>query len=609
MFRDGIFESFGDFLDSIRESTLKENMNQLIRSVVDLYSDKGYKVDPEDVHFYLMTLPSDDLDYLEEQLAQGNEEEAMSVLRDLEFGRQDESKTNEVSRKIATDTELPDKEPPEGDAERLSMEDWCDTDKDGKPKRKDKVEYPSKLREPTDKEMSDEVKYERKKDPLYLCNDCFKTFRASEAVCKCGSRNVERIGKIKEFQDTTGRAPADYVEKHPGKFEVVFYDGTKVQVDADSKWDAKEKASGEYGKRVSQVNQLSSNESIKETVQELVGETPGINRHDQEILNWAIEHDVISNEWPNEEQMIDQLSMYTAEEAETVGKGPEDVHGLDLGEIEAAYLKYILLPKAKEEYVTKSREVNLEKTVGESKTNEAPKVKMTTGSGTSYYAECPKCGATNWLSSELTTNSVVCKECRTPFKLGEEVEHEDYIRREIPEKKMIEGNWWQQLLNDVQKDVKFKEILEQYGMESDEVFRYFADKYWSKSASRNSVEVALQDVVKELNLEESKVNEQDVETLRKRRMNIEQQMLQSEKKYKEEQNRLGSMVDELNQKIKELEKKESKLKEQDENGYKTIAKGIEDERSAQALARDKDGQVIEDPEDSSKFAVIVKKER
>ena len=109
-----------------------------------------------------------------------------------------EFKVTETNRKEATQTEMPDKESPEGDAEKSRMEDWADTDKDGKPKRKDKVEYPSKLYEPIDKELSDEITYERKKDPLYLCNECFKTFRCNKPVCECGSENVEQIIKIKE---------------------------------------------------------------------------------------------------------------------------------------------------------------------------------------------------------------------------------------------------------------------------------------------------------------------------------------------------------------------------------------------------------------------------
>jgi hypothetical protein len=107
-----------------------------------------------------------------------------------------ESKLEEDTRKEAEQTMQPQEEQSKEDAERLSMEDWSEEDKDGAPKRKDKVEYDSKLREPEEKEFSQEVKYERKTDPLYLCNECFKTFRSKGFACTfCASPKTERIVK------------------------------------------------------------------------------------------------------------------------------------------------------------------------------------------------------------------------------------------------------------------------------------------------------------------------------------------------------------------------------------------------------------------------------
>jgi len=94
------------------------------------------------------------------------------------------------------------------------------------------------------------------------------------------------------------------------------------------------------------IAKLEESKNVKESVQELIGEIPGINPEDQKILNWAITNKTIPNEFPENGDMIDQLSKF--ESLEDVGV--EDPEGLDLGEIEAVYLKYILLPQAKEAY-------------------------------------------------------------------------------------------------------------------------------------------------------------------------------------------------------------------------------------------------------------------
>lgn len=45
------------------------------------------------------------------------------------------------------------------------------------------------------------------------------------------------------------------------------------------------------------------------------------------------------------------------------------------------------------------------------------KITKTTGSGSSYSADCPKCGKTKILGSELNTMSAVCDKCYTAFNL------------------------------------------------------------------------------------------------------------------------------------------------------------------------------------------------
>jgi len=402
MFRDGIFVSFSDLLNT--------------RVIIDIFSDRGYTLDEEELFSFLTNLGETELEYLEDALARGNEEEVLYIVKpnlsietnesaideyteeerepfydprspeerywienagnlamkivdclrdegyrlaqssvegleddikqipeekyeevedlvrffsiedfrhlfpgyELEEDIQNESKFLEQKRKEVEQTEMPKMETPKDDAERLSMEDWSDTDKEGNPKRRDNVEYPSKLYEPEEEEMKDNIRYENRKHPLYLCDECFKTFRNLKAVCIfCESKNVEKIvKKVKEkeevpflkdvysveyIQDSEKhetrvmafdefnaeelvkkdhpnvevlsvkkisevKVKEDYVEKHPGTFEVVFNDGHKETLDADSKVDAKQKARKAYPK--STISHVIAKEVAKEMPQE-----------------------------------------------------------------------------------------------------------------------------------------------------------------------------------------------------------------------------------------------------------------------------------------------------------------------------------------------------
>jgi len=151
--------------------------------------------------------------------------------------KSDESKTNEDTRKEAEQTMQPQEEQPKEDAERLSMEDWSEEDKDGKPKRKDDVEYPSKLREPEEKEFEQEVKYERRMDPLYLCNECFKTFRANKPICKCGSAVVERI--LKEQADSCRKCGRQSVVRDGLCMKCLEEEEKRRERERDSRYESK----------------------------------------------------------------------------------------------------------------------------------------------------------------------------------------------------------------------------------------------------------------------------------------------------------------------------------------------------------------------------------
>ena len=197
----------------------------------------------------------------------------------------------------------------------------------------------------------------KKQKPLWLCNECFKTFRADECACTfCESTDAENL--LEGYGDLAGSTKevfkVTWKNTETGKEE-------SIRVMAFDKEDAKKEVEKNPKKRVSKVEgpiksaekgneapfeQVSEGSDLQESVSELVGETPGIDIENQKILNWAIEKNIVSNEWPSVEQMIDVVAGL-----DVIDKsGVEDSDGLDLGEIEAVYLKYILLPKATAAY-------------------------------------------------------------------------------------------------------------------------------------------------------------------------------------------------------------------------------------------------------------------
>lgn len=77
---------------------------------------------------------------------------------------------------------------------------------------------------------------------------------------------------------------------------------------------------------------------IKEGVQELIGEVPGIEKDEQEALRKAIEDGTISNEWPSDEEMVDALTKAGVDSAIADAE--------DLEDFRLAYLKHVLLTLA-----------------------------------------------------------------------------------------------------------------------------------------------------------------------------------------------------------------------------------------------------------------------
>ena len=279
MFRDGIFENFGDFLDSVKESTgdfagpeLKEirydvwyrDNNDPTLGLIK-FGKYGVIADsPSEAKEHVRATLEDEVpgnkfeimdvklrneSKFEENLVRAHQirkakavlngatdlgmtkEEAEEILKNSSSISSEESpgakfrttfrmesKLEEDTRKEAEQTMQPQEEQSKEDAERLSMEDWSEEDKEGAPKRKDKVEYDSKLREPEEKEFSQEVKYERKTDPLYLCNECFKTFRSKGFACTfCASPKTERIVKEVVVTQDVADSIISFYKKARGK--------------------------------------------------------------------------------------------------------------------------------------------------------------------------------------------------------------------------------------------------------------------------------------------------------------------------------------------------------------------------------------------------------
>jgi len=302
--------------------------------------------------------------------------------------------------------EVPQTMKPQEDAEVETPDDMEDIEKEDfdkldVTKKKDRKDV---MKEVPDKELEVVPQESRKiiKGNLYLCKECTKTFENKEPVCSlCKSKEVELLVEgYKERGKRDGTGPhkdsaqrsisdkgkrkqkgekcpfeveEDYRQVTPGKYEITFYDGSTERLVANSKVDAMNRIKrGFPGKNIQSaelVKQISPTrieqgvavegkvcadkdseetkiKKLTETVQELIGEVPGIDLIDQHLLNKAIENEVIPNQFPELEVMIDELS--AADVAKDLGV--KDIDDVDLGDIDAVYLKYVLLPKAKEAF-------------------------------------------------------------------------------------------------------------------------------------------------------------------------------------------------------------------------------------------------------------------
>jgi len=501
----------------------------------------------------------------------------------------------------------------------------------------------------------------KKQEPLRLCNECFKTFRSTGSCCEfCASPDTESlvegygdlVGSAKEvFQVTwddakTGKEEStrvmafdkddakremernpnkkvtkvegpivskskdesavseDYTEVHPGKYLVMYYDGYKEEISAQSKVDAMKKGRENYPeKRISNVRLLeqenkspfdhtSEGSELQEAVLELVGETPGIDIEDQKILRWALEQNAISNEWPSVEQMIDVVTELDVIDT----SGADDPDGLDLGEIEAVYLKYVLLPKATAAFA---------KSVSESEVTEMAQEGIPVAGKTYHITQTT---GWHWPEGDYKVTDVQYLRC---------------ARGDLAKQFQVEGNdnWWIATfyhfkeadgVKEAQKEVKPFRTIEIVKSKIDpDVFNIrvvelprgitmiVTTEPTDKMAIAKGKEIANLINAKFLGIvDEAKLKEREEGKLPSKLIT---KLTSFAKEHGMTLAELGEVPAE------ELDKKtdESKVTEQEEDTFTTVGKGMEKE-DAEKLAQEKDGQVVTDEDNPEKFAVITK---
>ena len=165
----------------------------------------------------------------------------------------------------------------------------------------------------------------------------------------------KKLKKMEAGKDNSRPIESKVVEK---KFIVCLTAGGRgeeLSVVAEDEEDAKLQAMQAWPDvvihSVVEEGKISQEKKITETVKELIGETPGISVEDQKILNWAMDNKVIDPEFPDDDVMFDALSIVF--EDPMMKRKLKDVHNLgaiDKADWDSYYLKYVMLPKAREAY-------------------------------------------------------------------------------------------------------------------------------------------------------------------------------------------------------------------------------------------------------------------
>lgn len=255
--------------------------------------------------------------------------------------------------------EVPGTMKPQGDAEvetpddveNIEKEDLDKLDVSKKKDRKDAVkELPDK-----ELEIKPQERRKVKNGQLYLCSECCKTFESKKPICIfCGGREVELIVEgYKERGKRDGTGPF----KGSAQRSIHGDKGRRKQAGEKCPKETEEgKIPADKDAEQTKINKLT------ETVEELIGEVPGISLNDQRLLHWAIKSDTIPNEFPDDEIIIDALSHLADVE------GVEELKDVEFGDYKADihgyYLKYVFLPRARKAYAKRYRESKLKEAEG-----------------------------------------------------------------------------------------------------------------------------------------------------------------------------------------------------------------------------------------------------
>jgi predicted Fe-Mo cluster-binding NifX family protein len=270
---------------------------------------------------------------------------------------------------------------------------------------------------------------------------------------------------------------------------------------------------------------------VNETVEELVGESD-IDVDDQITLRWALEKDIIPKQWPAKEVMFDELA-----KAGQVGANVETEV-----DIYVDYLKYVLLPRAKE----------------------------------AYSKQAVKEGVFDDAKKTVETASI--KELENALEVTDEMI-----------KQGANKSAWETIRSILQKGVSDKKKSEPAVVKEGE-----ADIVGS---TKGVYEVKFTDIAGEMEtIRLFAFDEADATITVKKDAKVKEVL--SVKKIGE--GKVPADSDKEDVKIKKL------MEQPEKDGYTVVAKGLVDKVEADRIATEKKGMVVVDAEDPKKWQVIVK---
>ena len=549
----------------------------------------------------------------------------------------------------------------------------------------------------TSEKKESRFSFMKKQKPLWLCNECFKTFRANEAICEnCKSKKVERIAEQYGPGFTKEVFKVTWKNTDTGKEEstrVMAFDKADARKEAKRSNREITKVEGpimeEPRKEEAKVpfDESSEGSKLLEGVHELVSNVPGIDKEEQAALHKAIEDGVISNKWPSEEEIVDALVKAEID--------PHIVDDADMGELRQIYLKHILLTQAmKLARVASESKLSEQEVEGVPEKGQTYRILRKLGIGLPEGTYEITNVEYRWTTKgDLAKHFQVVgddrwwvakfygfKEAVSEFKINEQEEDWDltfqyghnliwhnplrdkegnpfiWQKHPITGKKIrvfsdYQANWVER-----NKGVPIRGEIEEAKKEIESITaieivrsKVDPDAYNIRVVELPEGSIVILDSVSDRE-EAIKRGKEFARVLNAKFIGIIDESITEATEEEYAYGLFHKKLDELNVLEKEViriwreEKRvippefskwdrerakekadsrlkhkgklskldklglESKLKEQEEDTFKTVAKGITDKADADKLAKEKEGQVVQDEEDRTKFAVLVKVE-